>query len=104
MALTNLRSWDWRRLLCACDALFPPIVVTLAFRAGHEYGAAQFHGVAAPRPGLLAITLAMILSGRAVFRLEEALRAPEGYRTDLWCLARIYLALLAMGVSIRLLG
>jgi hypothetical protein len=81
----------------------PPILFFAWYWQGVPEALIASAGTAHPRPGLFVDAFMMIIVGRAVLRLETAIRMPWAYRWDLERALRVAVVILAMGMAIRFL-
>ena len=83
------------RVACICDALAIPAVVLIWYHTSYPFAFAVDQAGHHRYPGLVISAAMMIVSARALLKIEQAIRRPEAYRWDLERALR-WLALLAV--------
>jgi hypothetical protein len=81
----------------------PPILFLAWYWQKVPEGLVGTAGALHHRPGLFFDAVLMIIVGRAVLRLEKAIRMPWAHRWDLERAVRVGVVILAMGMAIRFL-
>ena len=103
MELFGWKDAPGYKAACVVDSLLAPALFAWWYGQNCAGVEVVVDGVRRRHAGLIGSGLMMILVGRAVLRLERALRSPESFTFDSVRAVRWYIILLAMALSIELL-